>query len=52
VLADVADEPSAAAATERLWQGLLGAEADTLEVIARGPLDAAGPNTYIDIRRL
>ena len=52
VLADVANEASAATATERLWQGLLGAEADTLEVIARGPLDAAGPNTYIDIRRL
>ena len=40
------------AATDELWRALLGPDADALETITRGPLPAAGPDTYVDIRRI
>jgi hypothetical protein len=52
VLSQVHDPGLAAGATDELWRALLGPDADTLETITRGPLVAAGPDTYVDIRRV
>ena len=52
VLAESHDTERADAATDELWRALLGPDADALETITRGPLPAAGPDTYVDIRRI